>query len=174
MNIQQEINTLFPGFSDNSKVWIYQSNHVFTDNEVADVQKKVIDFIYSWEAHGKKLQADGIVLFNRFVILVADENLVNVSGCSIDNSVKFIEQLQQDYKIDFFDRFYSVFSIDNQGLIGMNKNDFKSFISEHNVSINEVNIFNNTVNTLKDLKHYWFVNIRDSWQIRLLSSLAST
>jgi signal transduction histidine kinase len=41
-------------------------------------------------------------------VLIADENEVSVSGCSIDSSVKFIQHLQSEYQLNFFDRFYSV------------------------------------------------------------------
>ena len=45
------------------------------------------------------------IRYNRFIILIVDESHAGASGCSIDKSVHFMQQLEQEYGINLFDRF---------------------------------------------------------------------
>ena len=57
-------NHLFPSFSPESRVWIYASNRELTSEEVEIASTELSDFVTSWNAHGKALNADASVLFS--------------------------------------------------------------------------------------------------------------
>ena len=44
------------------------------------------------------------VIFNRFLVVFVDEKIAQASGCSIDKSVHFVKQLEDEFHINFFDR----------------------------------------------------------------------
>jgi hypothetical protein len=73
-------------FSPDSKVWIYQSNRVFTEAENKLILDKATSFISDWTAHGKLLKASINSYYNRFLVLMVDETQANASGCGIDKS----------------------------------------------------------------------------------------
>jgi hypothetical protein len=100
----QNYNSLFPDFPGKSRVWIYSSNKPFDSTESNYVQEALDGFIQSWAAHGKGLHASGKLIEDRFIVIVADESTVSASGCSIDSSVRFIKQLQDQLNNNFFDR----------------------------------------------------------------------
>ncbi len=152
-----------PSFPDHSKVWIYQAADVFTDEIAAAIQTKITEFTKQWSAHKLQVNATGAVLHNLFVVLVADESEVNVSGCSIDSSVHFIKALGQEFNIDFFDRMKIAFRSSLEGEIEVQ--NFNLLIEKINSgAINsDINVFNNTIQTLADFKTKWLVPVSNSW-----------
>ena len=39
-------------FSDDSRVWIYQSNRLFTMSQALEIEDMLKDFATSWKSHG--------------------------------------------------------------------------------------------------------------------------
>ena len=89
-----------------SRVWVYQSTRQFTDTEAIVIAEKIQLFVNQWTAHKQGVMGDGALLYNRFVVLMADETHVGVSGCSVDSSVHFVRHLGQEFKTEFVDRWH--------------------------------------------------------------------
>ena len=47
----------FNQLPDESRVWIYQANRSFSEDELKEIKSKLETFITSWTAHGKDLQS---------------------------------------------------------------------------------------------------------------------
>src|SRR3979411_169960 len=103
-------------FSENSRVWVYQSNKKLTDEEVQQLQHQLDSFTIGWTAHNNQLKAKAEVRYNRFLILIVDETQAGASGCSIDKSVNFMKKLEQEFGINLFDRFNFAYRDGNQVL----------------------------------------------------------
>jgi len=76
----------------NSRVWVYQSEREFTSKELEFISEKAIDFIEKWTKHGSNLKGSFTIKYNQFLVLAVDEGFNNVSGCSIDSSVRFVHE----------------------------------------------------------------------------------
>ena len=48
-----------------SKIWIYQSNRKFTDDEFQEIDVATQAFINDWSAHGTSLEASYLLKYNR-------------------------------------------------------------------------------------------------------------
>src|SRR3954466_6970271 len=92
-------------FSQHSRVWIYQADKKLTGEVVQQIQQELDKFTTGWTAHNNQLKAKGEVRYNRFLILIVDESQAGASGCSIDKSVHFMQQIEQAFGINLFDRF---------------------------------------------------------------------
>src|ERR1700743_1173169 len=92
-------------FSENSRVWVYQSDKKLSGVEVEQIQKELDAFAINWTAHNHQLKAKAEVRYNRFLILIVDETQAGASGCSIDKSANFMKALEQEFGISLFDRF---------------------------------------------------------------------
>jgi hypothetical protein len=57
-------------FSENSRVWVYQSDKKLSDSEVQQVQNQLDSFTTSWTAHNNQLKAKAEIRYNRFLILI--------------------------------------------------------------------------------------------------------
>jgi hypothetical protein len=80
-------------FSDNSRVWIYQSDRPFNNSETFGIGKALNDFVANWKSHGVPVKGYANIFFDQFIILMADEEATGVSGCSIDSSVHVIQEI---------------------------------------------------------------------------------
>src|SRR5450759_2042924 len=87
-------------FNDNSRVWIYQCNRLFTLSEVLQIEELLEDFTKSWQSHGAKVKGYANLFFGQFIVLMADETATGVGGCSIDSSVRLIKNIEQDYNVN--------------------------------------------------------------------------
>jgi len=158
-------NTLFPDLPNTSRVWVYQSNRLFTEAEAAAIAANIKAFVDEWTAHKLKVYADGALLYNRFVILAADEHQVGVSGCSIDSSVRFIKELGTQYGVDFFDRFHVAYKVGEE-VRSANREGFESLIASGTITPDTI-VYNNLVDNLTDLRTKWEVPFKESWHSRV-------
>jgi hypothetical protein len=101
--------------SDDSKVWIYTANRRISKEEQEQFTPMLDQFAAQWTAH--KLNVKATVFFegDYLLVLMADESLNPVSGCSIDSSVHFVQELGNKMNIDFFNR-HIVLVKDNEQL----------------------------------------------------------
>ena len=105
-----------------SKIWIYKANRILSEEEAAKAKNYLEQFIESWKAHGTKLDASYELRDNLFVVLKLNEASQMATGCSIDESVHFIQQLGQALQVDFFDRTQLALKI-NDEITLMNMHD---------------------------------------------------
>ncbi|MEN9336763.1 MAG: hypothetical protein RLZZ500_1750 [Bacteroidota bacterium] len=154
----------FETLPDESRIWIYQSNRKLSDEEVAEIDSALNAFLANWAAHGTPLEASFLIKYNRFIVLAVNQEVQAVTGCSIDASVVFIQQLEQQYGIDLLDKMNVTF---RQGDFITHKTllDFKKMVKEKSVSSNTI-VFNNLVNTIEEWKESWEVPAADSWHSR--------
>jgi chemotaxis regulatin CheY-phosphate phosphatase CheZ len=154
----------FENLPEESRIWIYQSNRKFSDEEVVEIETDLQAFVEEWAAHGTSLEASFITKYNRFIILAVNQDVQQATGCSIDKSVEFIQSLEQKYKVDLLDKMNVTYK---QGEFLTHKSllDFKRMAKEKAVSANTI-VFNNLVNTIEEWKESWEVPAEDSWHSR--------
>jgi len=147
--------------SEDSRIWIYQSNKVFNEAEVTHIQQKLNDFTSQWLAHGNKLAALGEVRFHQFIILSVDEMQAGATGCSIDKSVKLIQEIEQELSVNLFDRFRVAYR-EGDNIISCNRQEFEDLIKTGKVT-EQTMVFNNLISTRKELETNWQVPMKSSW-----------
>jgi len=150
-----------------SRVWIYQCNRSFSDDEIQQITRSLDDFIASWTAHGKDLQSGYKIVYKRFIVLALNQNLNNATGCSIDASVRFIQNLEQKYNVDLMDKMNVSYK---QGEYVAYKplKDFRKMAKDKAVSKNTI-VFNNLVTNIKEFNENWEVPASQSWHGRFLN-----
>lgn len=154
----------FENMPDESKIWIYQSNRKFSDDEMAEIESDLKAFVENWAAHGTGLEASYILQYNRFIILAVNQEVQSATGCSIDSSVQFIQQLEQKYDVDLLDKMNVTFKL-GEHIAHKPLVEFKKMAKEKAVSANTI-VFNNLVNTIGEWHEYWEVPAKESWHSR--------
>jgi len=108
------------------------------------------------------------IRFNQFLILAVDEQFNHSSGCSIDGSVHFIQQLGQHLNVDFFNRalvaFYDRGSVKIESLTEVKLKLENGELKESSL------IFNNLIAQVKDLDDKWMVPVTDTWLNKYLKN----
>lgn len=147
-----------------SRLWIFQSNRVFSDLELKEIEESLNIFLRNWTAHGKKLISGFKINYKRFIIIAIDESSHSATGCSIDSCVHFIQSLEKKYKVDLLDKMNITFK---QGdyISYKSIDEFKKMIKNKSVSKKTI-VFNNMVVNIADFLENWEVPAYKSWHNR--------
>ena len=156
----------FKELPDSSRIWIYQASRSFTEKEIVEIQLEMNAFIQNWTAHGQDLKSGYEIRYNRFLIIGLDQSAQSATGCSIDASVHFIQQLEKKYDVELLDKM-NVSYKQGQYITYKNLIDFKKMAKQKAISKNTV-VFNNLVATKGEYQEHWEVPASESWHARFL------
>jgi len=148
-------------FSKNTRVWIYQSSRLFTLSEALQLEGELKQFGENWLSHGSSVNASCFLFYGYFIILMADEVEITVSGCSTDSSVRFVKNIEQSYNVSLFDRTNLAFIVkDKIELLPLSQVNY----AIQNGYINDSTLFfDNAIQDISAFKNKWIVPIADSW-----------
>ncbi|HRF77172.1 MAG TPA: hypothetical protein PLB46_11405 [Chitinophagales bacterium] len=153
-------------FSPQSKVWVYQSSRPFTESEIVELNNKLKHFTVQWTAHNKQLLASGNVMYDRFIVLMVDESHTMASGCSIDTSVHFIKQLEQDYTIDLFNR--TIVNMEINGIIQtISLDELSTKFKSGEINASKM-VFDPLVQQKRDFDKGFKIPLAESWMMNLI------
>ncbi len=163
MNLEYK-HLLDNNFHPDSRVWVYQSNRLFSLDEALEIEDLLKKFIGQWESHGDAVKGAGYLFFGQFIILVADESQTGVGGCSTDSSVRFLKEIEQKYKVNLFDRTTLAFLVKDKiqllPLSHLQQAFDNGFIDADTL------YFNNLAQTKEELENKWIIPVKDSWLMR--------
>jgi hypothetical protein len=147
-----------------SKIWIYQSNRKFSEEEVQAIETDLNLFLDSWESHGTGLESSYQIKYQRFIIIAVNQDVQVATGCSIDKSVQFIQQLEHKYQVELLDKMNVTYKtgehIAHKTLLDFKKMAKEKAVSEHTI------VFNNLVNSIEEFNESWEVPAAESWHSR--------
>ena len=153
-------------FAPTSRVWIYQSNRLFSLSEALEIETIIDNFIEKWNSHGESVKGFGTLLFGQFILLMADESATSVGGCSTDSSVRIIKEIEKQFNVQLFDRTTLAFLVkDKIELLPLSQ---LKYAFENNFIDADTFYFNNVVLTKKELESNWIIPIKDSWLAKKL------
>lgn len=162
-NMQMDVlrTTLPLDFSDESRVWIYQSSRRFTGQQQDEINEQLHQFYAQWTTHGAPVKGWAKLLFGQFIVVLADETSNNVSGCSTDGMARVIKSIERQYDTSLFDRLTLTFLVKGEPqMLPLGQVQYaidKGYIN------GDVLLFNNTVATKRELMARWLVPLKDSW-----------
>jgi hypothetical protein len=166
MDIEYYKKLLPAGFAGDSRVWIYQSNRVFTTAEADRIGALLNEFVKVWHSHGEPVKGFGHLFFGQFIVLMADESGAGVSGCSTDSSVRIVKEIEKQLQVRLFDRvLLAFFNKEKVQLLPLSQ--LHAALENHQMDADTL-YFNNTVHTKAELESKWIIPIKDSWLARKL------
>ncbi len=164
----QEYKNLIPAhFPGTSTVWVYQCNRDFTEAESKEVTQMLDTFNGQWNAHGSPVPGFVHLFFNRFIILMADETAVKVSGCSIDSTYWMLKKIEQTFQVQVFDRLYPAL-IREDKIQTYSITHLQEAVEKGEVS-GDTLFFNNLVATKQEWLESWIIPLADGWPWKKLN-----
>lgn len=95
-------------FPDDSRVWIYTSNRIISNEDQSEIGGKALLFLEGWASHGTPLTAT-VTWLNPYQLgIVLDQSKAGASGCSIDKQTRFMREIGEEFHIDWFDRLWMI------------------------------------------------------------------
>jgi hypothetical protein len=148
-------------FNNDSRVWIYQCNRLFSLDEAFQVEDRIKQFAANWQSHGDPVTAEAHLFFGQFIVLIVDETATGVSGCSTDGSVRMIREIEQQFNVQLFDRLSLAFVIkDKIELLPMAQ---LNYAMQNNFISPDTLYFNNVVQTREEFISKWIIPLKESW-----------
>jgi hypothetical protein len=151
---------------DSSRVWVYQSNRPFSDKEIDFIGEQAKEFINAWTRHGDDLKGSFTIKYKQFIVLAVDESFANVSGCSIDSSVRFVKKIEEALHIDLTNKLNISFK-DGENVNIVSLSDFQNYSKEGKITSDTI-VFNNMVQTKGEVENKWEVPAKESWHARFV------
>jgi len=69
-------------------------------------------------------------LYHRFIVVLVDEDAASASGCGIDKSVRFLQQLEKIISSNLFDRMLVTFRDENGIIRGTKLQEFEQLVEK--------------------------------------------
>lgn len=158
---------MLPSLPDHARVWIYPAERPFNETEKVTVLKHASEFAQRWVAHNHQLKAAAEVLEDQFLVLAVDESQAGASGCSIDSSVRFVQQLGAELGVDFFNRMLFTFRNDAGEAVTVGRSDFKAHYAAGAIK-DDTPVFDPLVKTIGELKEGFEKKLSESWHRRMV------
>jgi len=155
-----------PTLSPESRVWVYTASRRLTDTEAEFTRQQTAAFLQTWTAHNQALLAKSELIDNQLLLLVVDETQAGASGCSIDKSVHFLEQLGQHLGLDWFERMRFGW-VDAAGeLYFADRAEFAALRQAGTITDSTL-VVNTLVQKRGELADQWLIPYAQSWHRRL-------
>lgn len=152
---------------ENSKVWIYQADRFFSDDEMDEIIPAINEFVTQWVSHSRQLKAYGNLFHHKFICLFVDESAnASASGCSIDSSVRFIKEIGAKYNTNMMGRTEFCFLQDDV-VHTIEMNELADAFANKRID-NETLFFDNNVKTKETFLKGWVKPLNESWHKRFI------
>lgn len=151
----------FDQLAPTARTWVYLSDRTWNADEVRFIESAVRTFLENWTAHQQALSASFKLFHDRFLVIAVDQQVTGASGCSIDKSVAFIQELENKLQCRMMDRL--LFAYKQEGNIRVvRKDEFEQLAETGQISDSTI-VFDNLVDTVQALNHRWEIPFERSW-----------
>jgi hypothetical protein len=154
-------------FSPQARIRLYGCDRPLSTDEQENIQAILDEFSANWYSHGKKVTGSASIVSRQFILFCAEST---PSGCSIDNSVSLLKQMQQDTGIDALaiDRIYFREAGD---IRTVNRFDFAELVKAGKITADSV-VVDLSIDNLADLRANGGIEKKfaDSWHSRAFKS----
>lgn len=157
---------ILPELPDSARAWIISLLRPVTEPERRDVREKLGALGQEWQSHGAEVTGGAELVYDRFIVVAADEAKTAVSGCSIDGMNRRVDQIAGDLSLPVGDHAFVYFRLNGGEITAVPREGFAELIAGEKVT-SETIVFDNTVQTLGSVRRgNWEIPLRDSWHAR--------
>jgi hypothetical protein len=151
----------FDQIPDYARVWVYQADHKLSSAGEQLVRDRMKSFCEGWNTHGNLMPTSFELLESQILILAVDESRLGASGCSIDSSVRTLQELESTLNINLTDRGKITLKSPTGELKVIAGLGVKSKVSSGEIDL-DTEVINPTIRIKADLQNLW-QPVRISW-----------
>ena len=155
------MNVAFNHLPPTARVWVYQAARPLAEEELIAQLPRLAAFAESWTSHGQQLRAAAEFLHRQFLVIGLDEGMAGASGCSIDASVRFVQELEQELGVALLEKSRMAFLMHGKVQL-LSRPELRSAIAAGQLTA-EALYFNNTLATKQELDAQWPAPAGQTW-----------
>lgn len=158
----------FDDMPESARLWWYQAGRELSAEEVDKISERLISAIGGWVTHGMPLRGAFRIVHQRIILVAADVEYQSPSGCSIDSSTRWLQDLGAEMGLNLFDRSFAVQQADRLDFVPFM--DLKSRVESGQIGP-ETLVGNATISRKGDLDSRFFVPAKDTYIKRYFSAV---
>ncbi len=151
----------FDHLPSRARVWVYQASQPLAKELLVPLLPRLAAFAEEWTSHGRQLAASVQFLHRQFLVIGLDEEVAGASGCSIDASVRFVQELEQQLGVALLEKSRMAFLADGK-LRLLTRRELREAIAAGHIT-SETLYFNNTLATKRELDEQWPAPAGQTW-----------
>jgi hypothetical protein len=140
----------FDRLPDDGRLWIFPASRSLSEEEKAELLRRVDAFLDDWAAHGTPLTAGRNWREESFLLLGVDESSAPPSGCSIDAMARILKELGAEWGMSFLDQ-APVWFRDGGEIRRVNRGEFKRMAERGEVDLETI-VFDNSITRVSHLR----------------------
>ncbi|SHI43203.1 hypothetical protein SAMN02745146_0859 [Hymenobacter daecheongensis DSM 21074] len=160
----------FDQLPDAARIWIYQAGRPLTAAEIAAVQPALAQFAEAWTSHGRTLQASAAILHRQFLVIGLNEAVADASGCSIDASVRFVQQVEQQLGVELLEKSRLAFLVGGEVRL-LGRQELRQAVADGTLTP-ETLYFDNTIAQRGQLQQAWPAPAATTWLAKYFAAEA--
>ena len=151
----------FNEISENARTWIFAAEKELDESQLNEINNILAAFTNNWQSHNQNVHSTFQIIEKQFIVIAADGEKSDISGCGIDKSMHVILELEQKLRITltnksllFFKSKEEAFSVPLSGM--------KQAVLNNELSPNSL-YYNTLAATVKEVKNNFYVSAKNSW-----------
>jgi hypothetical protein len=157
----------FETLPDSSRVWVFGSDKLLTDEGTKLLLDGVDAHLADWKAHGAPLTVGREWRDGRFLIVAVDQSTAGASGCSIDGLFRVLQQLERTAGANLVGG-GRIFYRDNHGVVQSATRDEVAALAQSGVISKDTVVFDTTLTDLGTWRACFERRAKESWVKDLL------
>ncbi|MEZ4911753.1 MAG: hypothetical protein R2774_12945 [Saprospiraceae bacterium] len=157
----------YEGISGDAKVWIFQAKELISDELISKIEYDLHAFLDEWVSHKEQFPSFAGIFYRKFLVLIADNSITHIGGCSQDSMMHHIDYLENKYNIILKDRTQVAYLDTENNVRSLHLNDLKGAFEEGIIDKSTI-VFDNLVKTKHDFETSWKKSLSESWHMRFV------
>lgn len=164
----------FDELPDSARLWIFGADRRPAPRQTARILERMRGFLQSWTAHREELAAGLDWRRHRFLLVAVDESRTAASGCSIDELMRCLGELEDETGVGLTDGAAVWFRDPRDGdrVASVSRGEFRE-LARAGVVGPDTTVYDLTVDRMSGLRAgRWELPASESWHASLLSESA--
>ncbi|MDQ7040823.1 MAG: hypothetical protein Q9M35_07765 [Rhodothermus sp.] len=147
--------TLFAALPDEARLWIFAADRPLTETESHTLLEALRPFLANWQAHGRPVYGQAVVLHGRFLLLAGHVPDGAISGCSIDAAMRAVQAAGESLGITWMSPLVVFYRAADGTVQHASRSQFRRLIAEGKVTA-ETPVFDLSLTTVGALRQGGF------------------
>lgn len=141
----------FSALPDHSRLWIFTSDTTIGEEKQPAIRSEVEDFLRSWNAHGKPVEAGYELREGKFLMIGASDRAEDPSGCSIDALTRFVRSLGETLGYNFMSSPLIHYRTESGEIVSVPRPAFKQQAAEGSITSSTI-VYDASLSKLSELR----------------------
>lgn len=166
-HVMIDYSSLFPQLRPEAKAWAYVASRPLSSEESDALGQTIASFQSQWSSHGRVVHSNFMIAYKQVLILSADVDQGEISGCGIDKSLHLLDSIAESFGFTWANTLSIVYKVGDETVQITDRASFRRLVQAEEVNA-LTPVFDFSVSTLNDIRRGLFeLPAGSSWHQRV-------